>query len=77
MLFSYGYFLSVTMLHAVESRELEFQTTRVNTSIATLEFEYLKMQSDITLENAKHIGLMPITAKRYITRSSYVASAVR
>jgi len=73
----YVFFLTTTMLYAVENREAIHHAATVNASIATLERNYLDIKGSVTFAQAQRIGLIPLVAKSYVTRSSYVASVVR
>ena len=67
-LFSYVYFLSLSVYGVIARKQAETQLTDLASKISTLESEYASLERNINLEFAYTRGFIDIAVPRYISR---------
>ncbi len=72
---SYIYFLASAVVFAVERKEVQDMSARVNSRIATLEVAYLQSKAAITEEKARDLGFVTVAHKRFVERARYLGQA--
>ncbi len=67
---AYVYAVNSTTRNVALRSELERQVTNLNAELAGLEFEYIKLKNEVTLEVAKELGYQEVRKPLYISRNS-------
>ena len=70
LLFTYGYLVNSTILHAVSKQNMQSQMVSLNSNLNDLEFQYLNLKDKITIDYATTLGFVPITYKDFASISS-------
>ena len=71
----YVYFVSTSVLYVIARKDALTQIAQVESAIATLESEYFALSGSISLNEAEKLGLVPVTKKNFVTRTTHHASA--
>ena len=69
-LFVYVYGINATARSIVIRQDLEKQVNTVSTDLDSLEFTYIKLKNDITMDLAYHYGLKEVKNPLYISRTN-------
>lgn len=67
---AYVYAVNSTARNVALRSELERQVVNLNTELAGLEFQYIKLKNEVTLEIAKELGYQEVRQPLYISRGS-------
>jgi len=67
--FSYIYFASASVFHAVVQKTTEGQVEEAHTELAQLEREYFILSEQVDLKTASGLGLVRAQDKQFITRA--------
>ncbi len=62
---SYGYLINCTFSYGVSKQNMEKQITLLNSSVNSLEYEYLGLKNNITLDFAKSKGYISVITDKY------------
>jgi hypothetical protein len=73
--FGYVYFVSTSVLNIVARKDAHTQMAQLESSIADLESEYFFLSSAISRDAALKIGLVPVSSRNFVTRTTIHASA--
>ena len=65
----YIYAINVTARNIALRQNLEEQVATVSTSLSSLEFAYIKLKNNVTLELARHYGFREVRNPLYISRT--------
>jgi len=71
----YIYFVSTSILYVIARKDAHTHIAQTESAIATLESEYFTLSSAISVEEATNFGLVPVSQKNFVTRTSVHASA--
>lgn len=64
----YIYAVNATAHHVAERASLEEKSAELNADLATLEFQYIAMTSNVTLDVAKSYGFTEVEKPLYVSR---------
>ena len=70
----YIYFVSTSVLYIIARKDAHTQISQVESQVATLESEYFVLSSTISIEEAEKLGLVSVSKKNFVTRTSVHAS---
>lgn len=62
---SYGFLLNSTMMNAVKRQNLEKEIKSLTTNVNSLEYKYLNIKSNITMDLAKSYGFVAISSNKF------------
>lgn len=66
----YIFFVSSSIVNVVVREEIEQEIATIYSDVGELEFTYLALKDDITLELAYDLGFTDIVGKTFVTRKS-------
>lgn len=72
----YLYFVGVSIMNVIMSREASLQSQRLQSSVASLEEEYFTLSKNVSAEAAATYGLSAPAGTTFARRESYLASNV-
>ena len=64
----YAYFLNSAIVAVVERQELEEQAVNLSSRLSELEFDYIALQHNVTLEHAHTLGFVDAASPIFISR---------
>lgn len=67
----YVYAVSATAHNVAMRAELGREASNISAELATLEFQYIKLQNEVTLSKAQELGFAEVEAPLYATRGDY------
>lgn len=67
----YVYAVSATAHNVAMRAELEREASNISAELATLEFQYIKLQNEVTLSRALELGFTEVETPLYATRGDY------
>jgi len=70
IVFLYTYFVAFSIAFVVEREELVHNTIRLSEEVSRLEREYLAKSGGITESYASSLGLIPVTSKVFVERTT-------
>jgi hypothetical protein len=73
--FGYVYFVSTSVLNIIARKDAHNQISTLESTIGTLESEYYNLSSSISRNVASELGLVSLSSKSFVTRTSLHASA--
>ena len=71
----YLYFVAASVLNIISRKEALVRSTHIESSIGTLEGEYLALSQAVTPQSAVTLGLIPIADTHYVDRPGNVSIA--
>jgi hypothetical protein len=73
--FGYVYFVSTSVLNIIARKDAHNQIANLESTIGSLESDYFSLSSSISREVANELGLVSLSSKSFVTRTSLHASA--
>jgi len=73
LLGSYGYFVSKSIVNVIIREEIEQDLAKVNSSISSLEYDYIVKKNSINLELAYSLGFKEAPNKKFVARKSLLS----
>jgi cell division protein FtsL len=70
LVLSYGFLLNKTMMNAVYTQNIEKNIKTLSSEVNSLEFQYLNMKNNITLDTAKSKGFVVISSNKFASIDS-------
>lgn len=72
-LFIYIYAINTTTRNIALRQNLEKQITDISTNLNSLEFTYIDLKNDVTIELAREYGFKEVKNPLYVSRASRVS----
>ena len=66
---TYIYAVNATAHHVAERASLEGQSAELTTELATLEFQYIDLRGQVTLDTAKGLGFAEVKNPVYVSKN--------
>jgi hypothetical protein len=64
----YVYFVNQTIWNVVQRQRLETQMTGLNNRLSELEFKYISMENDVTIDKAYALGFKDVNEPKFVSR---------
>lgn len=74
---AYLYFVGVSIMNVIGSREASIESERLQSIVSTLEEEYFALSKSISPENGVGLGLSKTSATSFVRRPGGVASNIQ
>ncbi len=73
MMVAYIYALNMTAHNVAQRASLERESAELATDLASLEFQYIALKDDITIETAGALGFKEVSEPLYVAREAHSA----
>ncbi len=67
---AYVYAVNATAHHVAMRAELEREAVELHTELAELEFQYIKLKNEVTIDVARELGFTEVQNPLYIAREN-------
>lgn len=71
----YLYFVAASVLNIIARRESDSHAAMIQSSIGDLEQQYFALSQEITPQEAKTLGLSPVTEQQFVYETGNAAAA--
>ncbi len=68
-LVSYGVLVNNTIMNAVAKQNMEKEMATLNSEVNSMEFNYLNMKNNITMERALSLGFVAVSEEKFASVS--------
>ena len=68
-LVSYGVLVNNTIMNAVAKQNMEKEMATLNSDVNSMEFNYLNMKNNITMERALSLGFVAVSEEKFASVS--------
>jgi TolA-binding protein len=72
----YAYLVNVTVHNVVRWQGLQTQISSLNMKLSQLEFQYISMKNDVTLDKAHALGFRDVSEPAYLSMQTAKASSL-
>ena len=73
---SYSFMIHQTIRNVAERQKLETEMSVLHTKIGELEFKYISMRNDITIDRAYELGFNDVMETKFVSRKSLSSAAL-
>lgn len=67
----YSILVNKTIHNVVGRQELDIEMSALTSRLSELEFEYISMQNELTIDKAYALGFKEVSAPKFVSRKSF------